>query len=113
MDSQYDSFFASLPSVGFQACLSYQSVENEIPFYPPESSSLGREYRNDANNFTSYYPLGERVPGNTEPMGTEEQRHSTFEEIMRAARNATDAEIGTGLPCNLPLYCADLATGGG
>ncbi|KEF60263.1 uncharacterized protein A1O9_05113 [Exophiala aquamarina CBS 119918] len=113
MDSQYDSFFASLPSVGFQGCLSYQSVENEIPFYPPESSSLGREYRNDTNNFTAYYPLGERVPGNPEPMGTEEQRHSTFEEIMRAARNVTDAEIGTSLPCNLPLYCADLATGGG
>lgn len=113
MDSQYDPFFESLPSVGFQGCLSDQSVSNEVPFYPPESAILGGEYRKPTDNFTAYYPIGEPVPRNPQPMGTVEQRHSNFEEIMGAARNATDAEIGTGMACNAPGYCQEMVVGGG
>ncbi|KAH8894280.1 arylsulfatase [Thozetella sp. PMI_491] len=105
MDAKYDHFFESLPSVGFQACMMYQSTANEGPYYPPESIALGAQYRNKTDNYVSHNANFTITPGNTGRMGTAAQRHVTLDTIMKSARNLTDAEIGTPVNCLPPNYC--------
>jgi N-acetylglucosamine-6-sulfatase len=105
MDAEYDAFFASLPSVGFQTCESYQLAANEGPYFPPETISLGSQYRNNTDNFVTHNANITRTPGNPGRMGSLAQRHVTLDAIMRLARNVTDAEIGRPVVCSPPDYC--------
>lgn len=112
MDAAHDEFFASLPEVGFQACLDFQLVANEVPFYPPSAAALGGEYRQPTDNFTMYVPMpAEVVPrsgnGSGGPTGTEAHRGVGLEEMLRTARELTEGEIGLTVECNAPLYCRD------
>lgn len=105
MDPKFDAFFQSLPAVGFQSCLDYQYTPNEEPFYPPESVSLGSEYRNSTDNFPMHTTKGTLVPGNFGRMGSAEHRHITLETILKDSRSVTDEELGTIIECVAPEYC--------
>ncbi|KAJ9620065.1 hypothetical protein H2204_012375 [Knufia peltigerae] len=106
LDPRYDSSFESLPPVGFQRCMDYQYVPNEGPYYPPESASLGSEFRLATDNFESYDADAVPTPGNSgRRMGTARQRHHNLTTVMSKARNLTDAEIGTKIQCHAPGYC--------
>ncbi len=106
MDSKYDDFFASLPHFGFHSCLRYQSVENEGPYYPPESAELGSKYRNleiDDEFWEHNYTWIDEASGNAGSLG---QRYKSFEDLMMSARSLTDAEIGWPvIKCEAPDYC--------
>ncbi|GAB7362532.1 hypothetical protein MBLNU230_g2851t1 [Neophaeotheca triangularis] len=98
MQHQYDSFFASFPDVQFTACLNYQSVENERPFYPPGAELLGEQHRRllsfeEYNLETSPRPPAQKVPKNEINMGDWSQRHVSLEEMMRTARELTEWEL--------------------
>ncbi|KAI0021064.1 arylsulfatase [Xylariomycetidae sp. FL0641] len=105
LDTAHDDFFANLPSVGYQACMDYQYTAVEAPYYPPESISLAREYRNDTDNFPIHTTNATKVPGNGKRAGTLAQRHVTLETIMKTARKVTDDEIGATSVCEAPSYC--------
>ena len=105
MDPKYNTFFSSLPHVGFQECMSYQYAPNEIPFYPPEAVDLGQQFRQPTDNFSAWYASGaKKVPGNDGHEGTESQRNVTLETIMKSARNLTDEELGKKVKCYYPNY---------
>lgn len=98
MQPQYDSFFASLPNVQIAACLDYQSVENERPFYPPEAELLGEQFRKvlslqDYNTSNSPRVPPQRLNGNDVYHGGWEQRHVGLDEILLTARELTDWEL--------------------
>jgi hypothetical protein len=111
MDSKYDAFFASLPQFGFHSCLPYQKVDNEGPYFPPESEELGRRYRAeedgsvDAESWMTTIPL--ETEGN-QYFGDLLQRYAGPEELMRSARALTEAEKGQSVQCTEPDYCVEL-----
>ena len=106
MEAKYDGFFASLPHFGFQSCMALQSVENEGPYYPPESADLGGKWReltvDDTfweNNFTA-------IDEASAYYGDITQRHMGWGDLVRTARPLTDAEIGwANVKCEAPDYC--------
>lgn len=109
MDPKYDEFFSSLPQVGFQECLFIQYTPNEIPFFPPQAvDGLGMAYREATDNFPSHESNGTKVPGSGGRMGTTAQRYATLADIMKSARNVTDAEIGSPVTCYPPDYCGSI-----
>lgn len=100
MRPEYDTFFASFADVQFAACLDFQSVENERPFYPPSAEILGEPYRKvlsyqEYNTETA--PGGTaanyKVPKNEFNQGGWEQRHVGVEKIMQTARKLTKWEL--------------------
>ncbi|KAF9767010.1 hypothetical protein IL306_000486 [Fusarium sp. DS 682] len=100
LDSKYDAFFSSLPSVGYQKCMNYQAVENEGPYYPPESISLASQYRHNTDNFPFTNVVNfTRVPGSSGRMGSAAHRHVNLTTIMETAREVTDKEIGVAKVC--------------
>ena len=114
MSSKYDNFFASLPTFGFKQCLVWQSVENEGPYYPPSSASLGSQYRKDTSNYTFYNSNGTQAIDSLGMFGSWQQRGATFADLMADARNLTAAEIGspTRLCTVANAYCGQTNTGG-
>ena len=110
MDSKYDAFFSSLPHFGFEQCLPYQKVDNEGPYFPPESEELGRRYRAeedgsaDAESWMT--TIAPEMEGN-EYFGDLSQRYAGPEELMRSARALTEAEKGHSVQCTEPDYCVE------
>jgi len=64
----------------------YQSTANEGPYYPPESISLGSEYRKATDNYVLHNASVKRTPGNIGRMGTAAQRGVRLDVVMEAAR---------------------------
>ncbi|KAH8883343.1 arylsulfatase [Thozetella sp. PMI_491] len=96
LDQKYDSFFNSFPTVAFQECMTYQATWNEMPFWPPESISLGSQFRGPTDNYESKNVRGLLfVPNNTVPAGGWDQRYVTLDTIMKTARYLTDYELNT------------------
>ncbi|SPO07569.1 related to sulfatases [Cephalotrichum gorgonifer] len=108
LDTRYDDFFRNLPPVGFQKCMNYLFTPNEGPFYPPESISLGSEYRRPTDNFPAFATNSTFTPGNGAREGTAAQRHATLAEILKRSRSLTDAEMGTSIICGPPDYCGNV-----
>lgn len=107
MAARYDGFFAALPQVGFQECMFYQYAPNEVPFYPPAAQlGLGTQWRGSSDNYPTHDTNGTKVPGNPGRMGTAAQRHATLADVLKSARNVTNAEIGSVVECVAPNYCA-------
>ena len=96
MSTSYDSFFANLPHVQFKECLKFQDADNEEPYLPASSRSLGSKYRKSTDNYKTPDTPGTPVQGNCVNQGGEAQRHTTIEEMMKQARNLTAAELGEG-----------------
>jgi hypothetical protein len=92
MKPQFDGYFASFPRFKFGECMDYQYAPNEEPFFPPESVSLGSEYRRPTDNYVTAFPqiLLER---NQEPAGGWEQRYAAIDEIMAKARPLSKEDI--------------------
>ncbi|KAI1334918.1 arylsulfatase [Xylariaceae sp. FL0016] len=109
MQPQYDSLFAGLPQVSFDECLQFQSTDNEAPYYPPASISLGREHRRDTDGFLTSLDRVQGVSQNAEFQGSLAQRNVTLAQIMEQAvimnasqiavnatwSPATDTAVGT------------------
>lgn len=103
---EFDTFFADLPHFGFHRCMPFQKVENEGPYFPDSSMSLGSEHRhwrpaaedgNDAvvwENNGTMLRASEEVAGRSKGIGTWEQRYGTFQDLWRDARPLTQEEIG-------------------
>ena len=132
MDPAYDDFFASLPHFGFRECLPFQSVENEGPYYPPESASLGKEFRElvveDEAFWRENMPVGnglaefasdEMVLGGKRSVlgraGSEEQRFASWEDVMLDARVLSQEELRVERreeevrgDCGPPDYCGQV-----
>ncbi|KAH6989075.1 arylsulfatase [Ilyonectria sp. MPI-CAGE-AT-0026] len=97
MDEKYDSFFSSLPSVQFKQCLEVQVRDNEEPFLPESSRSLGNTSRRHIDYYKSPATRANKmVPRNKINQGTKSQRNTTIEEMMKTARNLTLDELGPG-----------------
>lgn len=105
LDARYDSFFSQLPPVGFQKCMNYLYTPNEGPFYPPESISLGSDYRRPTDNYVAYVSNSTFTPGNGARQGTAAQRHATLADILEKSRPLKDSELGTPVVCGPPNYC--------
>lgn len=97
MDEKYDSFFSSLPNVQFKQCLEVQVRDNEEPFLPESSRSLGNTSRKHIDYYKSPATRAKKmVPKNKINEGTKSQRNTTLEEMMKTARNLTLDELGPG-----------------
>lgn len=95
MASKYDSFFASLPSVQFKTCLKVQVADNEEPFLPNSSRSLGGDYRTHVDYYTDpSLSSADAVPSNAENQGGLEQRYTNLTVMEQQARNLTSGELG-------------------
>lgn len=111
LDPAYDDFFDAIPEVTIGECMAYQFADNEIPFYPPEAQyGLGLEYRNEPMyyEYPDVKPV-QRVP--YVPGGGWEQRHTTFEVLMSAARTLTADELQQAWnqsTCNEGSTCTDI-----
>lgn len=95
LNPDFDDFFASFPSVTIDECLPYQLAANEGSFYPPGAElGLGMAYRSPTDNFEppESDPIT-KVPNNTLPGGSWEQRHATLSMLLAEARDLTDDEI--------------------
>lgn len=105
LNTHYDSLFASLPQVGFYACMDYQYIPNEIPFYPPLNSTsaldnatiLGAQYRLSTDNFYSHDANATKTPGNDARQGTSEQRYEKLASIMKLLNDAMNDEASATL----------------
>ncbi|KAJ3536104.1 hypothetical protein NM208_g6860 [Fusarium decemcellulare] len=95
MDAKYDTFFKSLPHVQFKECMEFQDADNEEPYLPASSRSLGRAHRLDTDNYqTPNVKDAKAPPANDKAQGTKAQRHDTVKDMMKKARKLTDAELG-------------------
>ena len=113
MDPEYDGYFASLPPVGFRACLNLQEVSNEGPFYPPESASLGSEYRENTDAFIIKDTQGlVFLTGRDARQGSTAQKTATLADMLKNAREVTDAEMGQEVSCGPPYNCGGGPLGG-
>ncbi|KAJ3542734.1 hypothetical protein NM208_g3937 [Fusarium decemcellulare] len=92
MNAQYDDFFSSFPQFKFGKCMDYQYAPNETPFYPPESESLGREWRGPTDGYSLVLPK-QWVEKNDPLAGTWEQRRETWGTIKKSERALTPYEI--------------------
>ncbi|KAF5967165.1 arylsulfatase precursor [Fusarium coicis] len=92
MQHQYDSFFAQFPTFTFAECMDYQYAPNETPFYPPESISLGSQFRQRTDNYVLTLPKT-WIKANAKPAGGWDQRHVTISKITETARYITKEEI--------------------
>ncbi|KAL2838572.1 alkaline phosphatase-like protein [Aspergillus pseudodeflectus] len=92
MKPQFDGYFASFPRFKFGECMDYQYDPNEEPFFPPESVSLGSEYRRPTDNYVTAFPQILLEP-NQEPAGGWEQRYATIDEIMAKATPLSKEDI--------------------
>ncbi|KAF7548128.1 hypothetical protein G7Z17_g7271 [Cylindrodendrum hubeiense] len=96
MQKKYDSFFAGLPNVNFKECLKVQVADNEEPFLPPSSRSLGNASRKHIDYYTTpSKPAQKGVSPNKVNQGTKSQRNTTLAEMLKTARNLTSLELGT------------------
>ena len=98
LDPAYDEYFATFPKVQFKVCMQYQDADNEAPFYPPESRSLGTKWRK-RTDFYGARPIGgtRDIPTpdyETKLYGTWAQRNATLKDIMKVARKLNDIELG-------------------
>ena len=109
MDARYDSSFAGLPAFGFQSCLPFQKVENEGPYFPPESIELGRKYRAETADAVYWLTNGTMEVESLEYHGDLVQRIASFDKMDASARPLTDEEIGWPVvECKAPDYCEDM-----
>ncbi|UPL03167.1 hypothetical protein LCI18_014101 [Fusarium solani-melongenae] len=92
MRPEYDHFFSQFPTFEFGKCIDYQYAPNETPFYPPESVSLGSQFRGPTDNYPFALPQL-WIKANKEPAGTWDQRNVTIDKIMETARYVTPEEI--------------------
>jgi N-acetylglucosamine-6-sulfatase len=91
----YDAFYEAFPLVMIEECMNYQFAANEVPFYPPNAQfELGMEYRNSTDHYayTTADPI-ETIAENAPLGGGWEQRHATYDTLMKAAKVLTDNEI--------------------
>lgn len=96
MDHKYDTFFEKLPHVQFKECLEFQDADNEEPYLPASSRSLGRAHRQDTDNYRTPNVRGAKdPPANKHHQGTKKQRHHNVKDMMKKARKLTAAELGT------------------
>jgi N-acetylglucosamine-6-sulfatase len=97
MNASFDTFFHSgLPCVQFNKCMDYQFVPNEGPYHPPKSKELGRNHREETDDFqSSHVPkCTERLKENRPLAGGPEQRNVTLGEIMKTAKVLTKKQLG-------------------
>jgi hypothetical protein len=97
MHASFDTFFRSgLPRVQFSKCMNYQFVPVEGPYHPPKSKELGRNLREQTDNFqSSHVPkCTERLKENRPLAGGPEQRNVTLGEIMKTAKVLTKKQLG-------------------
>lgn len=104
---KYDEFFQQLPQVGFQICMDYQDIDNEIPFYQAlnDPALLGQNFRRPTDNYPTSTTNGTKTPRNQNREGTLAQRHSTIQEILGESRELTADEIGSVISCEDPIAC--------
>lgn len=90
-----DSYFDKLPKVQFQECLQSQVVDNERPFFPEAAAEgLGTAWRVTFDDWDSpAFKPDERVPNNTVPAGSVEQRTALYSELMADMRELVEAEL--------------------
>ncbi|KAM0330747.1 hypothetical protein ACHAQA_003700 [Verticillium albo-atrum] len=90
----YDEFYAGLPVVQFKACMNYQSIQNEEPFYPPGAAETMSKFRRSTDNFVTIGASKVLEQNLTVFHGGKEQRHVRWEEILEASRELTEDELG-------------------
>lgn len=107
MSPDLDDFFAQMPQVGFQTCMDYQDVENEVPYYQStdDEAFLGQKYRQSTDHFVTHTTNGTRTPHNQGRQGTLAQRHSTLQDILAGSRELTSEEIGSVIVCDDAIKC--------
>jgi hypothetical protein len=75
--------------------MNYQVATNEAPFYPPSAEfGLGLEYRNSTDNYVAVTPDPiETIAANNPLGGGWEQRHASYETLMKSAVLLTNDQI--------------------
>lgn len=92
MEPEYDTFFSKFPTFEFGECMDYQYAPNETPFFPPESVSLGSEFREPTDGYVLTLPKT-WIKANEKPAGDWDQRNVTIDKMMETARYITKEEI--------------------
>ncbi|KAF4452188.1 arylsulfatase precursor [Fusarium austroafricanum] len=92
MRPEYDTFFSKIPIFELGTCMDYQYAPNETPFYPPQSVSLGFQFRGRTDGYVLTLPKT-WIKGNEKPADGWDQRNVTIDTIMKTARYVTKEEI--------------------
>lgn len=95
LDPHLDEYFSQLPKVQFSACIQSQVVENERPFFPEGAAEgLGTAWRVTFDDWESpEFSPNARVPNNTFPAGSMEQKTALYSELMASKRELAQIEL--------------------